>query len=227
MAAAELCSPPSVPRSSMLPSGVRRNARVTGRPRASVRSVWLTPTMQPRSLMSLAQLVRPPRVPRSTMPARSVHRNAWPLPPTTSLRLLIPSAMLGAAPRAPRSRMPSAAVQRNACGRPVLVSARPTTAPSSFTAGPMLVVPAPPQAAQVDHAAGIGDQEGMLHDGPTDPTVPRHLSPPIHGERLALVPPERAELETRTLGQEVGMKVPEPGVASAGDCGVLVDCVAG
>src|SRR6266480_2838384 len=166
MAAAELCSPPSVPRSSMLPSGVRRNARVTGRPRASVRSVWLTPTMQPRSLMSLAQLVRPPRVPRSTMPARSVHRNAWPLPPTTSLRLLIPSAMLGAAPRAPRSRMPSAAVQRNACGRPVLVSARPTTAPSSFTSCAMLVVPAPPRLPRSTMRPGSGIRKACFTTAP-------------------------------------------------------------
>src|SRR5207253_3830333 len=34
-----------------------------------------------------------------------------------------------------------------------------------------------------------------------------------------------AEIETRALGQEVGMKVPEPGVASAGDFAVLVDVV--
>src|SRR5207245_274264 len=57
--------------------------------------------------------------------------------------------------------------------------------------------PRPPQAAQVDHTAGIRDQEGVLHDGPGDPTVPCHLSPPIHGERLALVPPQRAELVDR------------------------------
>src|SRR5437588_4655073 len=56
-AAAALCSPPSVPRSSIRPSAVRRKARVTGRPRASVAAVWLTPTTQPTSLMSLAPLV--------------------------------------------------------------------------------------------------------------------------------------------------------------------------
>src|SRR2546430_15072161 len=65
----------------------------------------------------------------------------------------------------------------------------------------------------------------FLHAAPTDPPAPPPLPPPIHGERLALVPPERAEIETRALGQEVGMKVPDPGVASAGDFAVLVDVV--
>src|ERR1051325_7684358 len=139
-ATAALCSPPSVPRSSMPPSGVRRNAWVTGSPRASLSPVWLDPTMWPASLMALAQLVRPPSVPRSTMPARAVHRNAWPLPPTTSVRLLMPSAML-AAPSSPRSRRPSVAVHTNARGSPVLVSDKPTTAPSSFRSWAMLVVP--------------------------------------------------------------------------------------
>src|SRR2546430_15755471 len=65
----------------------------------------------------------------------------------------------------------------------------------------------------------------MLRSAPPDLPPPLPLFPPIHGERLALVPPERAEIETRAPGQEAGMKVPEPGVASDGDFAALVDVV--
>src|SRR5947208_15121898 len=85
--------------------------------------------------------------------------------------------------------------------------------------------PGSPKAAHVDHGAGLRDHERMFRHRSTEPTVPRHLPPAIHGERLALVPSQRAEVEARALGQEVGMKVAEACVPATNDLAVLVDVV--
>src|SRR5438067_5007722 len=174
--------------------------------------------------MALAQLVRPPSVPRSTMPSRAVQRNAWPLPPTTSVRSLIPSAML-AAPSVPRSRMPSVAVHTNARGSPVLVSARPTAAPFSLRSWAMLV--APPSVPRSIIVPGSAIPKACFAGAPPPgaAAVSRNLPAPVDGERLALVSPQGAEIEARARGQQVGVKVAEPGVAAARDFAIVVDVV--
>src|SRR5207249_183024 len=53
------------------------------------------------------------------------------------------------------------------------------------------------QRAEVDHAARLGNEEGALRRSPGDPAVPYRLSRSIDGERLALVPAQRAELVKR------------------------------
>src|SRR2546429_339189 len=213
-ATAALCSPPSVPRSSRPPSGVRRNAWVTGSPRASVSPVWLAPTMQPVSLMALAQLVRPPSVPRSIMPALAVHRDRGPLPPTTSARLLMPSAML-AAPSVPRSRMPSVAVHTKARGSPAFVSVRPTAAPFSFRSWAMLV--APPRVPRSIIVPGSAMRKACFAGAP----APRlaHPPPPARGRgggtanpapRVGGAPGARAGEGVRDRALPLGGAVPQP-----------------
>src|SRR6266568_2042091 len=83
----------------------------------------------------------------------------------------------------------------------------------------------PAEGAEVDHRARLDDDEGVLRWGDGAAAVPRYLAAPVDGERLALVPPERAEIEARAGGQQVGVKVAEPGVASAGDFAAVVDVV--
>src|SRR6266581_2435474 len=52
----------------------------------------------------------------------------------------------------------------------------------------------PAEGAEVDHRAGLDDDEGVLHWGDGAAAVPRYLAAPVDGERLALVSPERAEV---------------------------------
>src|SRR2546427_312093 len=81
------------------------------------------------------------------------------------------------------------------------------------------------EAPQVEHPPRLRDEERVLGHAVASAAVPRDLPQPIDREGLALVPAERAEVEARALGQEVGVKVTEPGVPSAHDFSRLADVI--
>src|SRR2546422_1057078 len=81
------------------------------------------------------------------------------------------------------------------------------------------------EAPEVEHPPRLRDEERALCHAAAGAAVPCDLPQPIDCERLALVAAERAEVEARALGQEVGMKVAKPGVPSAHDFSRLADVV--
>src|SRR5437870_11280757 len=87
----------------------------------------------------------------------------------------------------------------------------------------------PAEAPEVEHLARLRNEERVLRDRPrpADATVPGDLRQPVERQRLALVPPERAEIEAHALRQEERVKVAEPGVPATHDLAPLVDVVGG
>jgi len=83
------------------------------------------------------------------------------------------------------------------------------------------------ERAEVDHRTRLRNHESVLRRRPAPgaAAVSRHLPAPVDGERLALIPPEGAEIEARAGGQQVGVEVAEPGIATARDLAGVVDVV--
>src|SRR5437773_4904416 len=83
----------------------------------------------------------------------------------------------------------------------------------------------PAQGPEVEHLARLGDEERVLCRFPAGPGMSCHLSQPVEPQRLALIPAERAEIEARALGQQVGVKGAEARVSAAHDFALLIDVV--
>ena len=81
------------------------------------------------------------------------------------------------------------------------------------------------QRPKVDQPARLGHEKSPLGRPAGDPAVSYDVSQPIDGERLALAPAERAEIEARAFGQEVRVEVAEAGVPAAHDVAHRVDIV--
>src|SRR5207249_3242875 len=68
------------------------------------------------------------------------------------------------------------------------------------------------QTAEVDHRAGLGNDEGVLRcrAGAAAAAVPRHLTPPVHGLRLAHRATQRAKLAYRNYRRPSCLEAHKP-----------------